>query len=67
MDLITYILHVSAGYDSVCSIVDRLLKYVCFLPCVEMMSTRVYYSCSFIPLWLGIECLTESFQTVIPG
>ena len=28
---------------------------------------RVYLNCSFVPLWLGMGCLVESFQTVIPG
>ena len=37
MDLITHLPRVSAGYDSVCTIVDRLSKYVYFVPCVEVI------------------------------
>ena len=38
MDLITHLPRVSAGYDSVCAIVDQLSKYVYFVPCVETIS-----------------------------
>ena len=40
MDLITYLPHVSAGYDSVCTIVDRLSKYVYFVPCAKTISAK---------------------------
>ena len=39
MDLITHLLHVFSGYDSVCTIVDQFLKYVYFVPCAEMVYT----------------------------
>ena len=40
MDLIIYLPHVSPGYDSICTIIDRLSKYVYFVPCAETMSTE---------------------------
>ena len=40
IDLITYLPHVSAGYDSVCTIVDRLSKYVYFVPCTKTISAK---------------------------
>ena len=40
MELITHLIHVSADYDSVCTIVDCLLKHVHFFPGVEMISSE---------------------------
>ena len=40
MDLITHLPCVSAGYDSVCTIVDRLSKYVYFVPYAETISAE---------------------------
>ena len=40
MDLITHLPRVSAGYDSVYTIVDRLSKYVYFVPCAEIISAE---------------------------
>ena len=43
MDLITYLSHVSTDYNTVCTIVDQLSKYVYFLPCIEMISIEVLF------------------------
>ena len=40
MDLITHLPRVSAGYDSVCTIVVRLSKYVYFVPYYETISAE---------------------------
>ena len=38
MDFIAHLPRVSAGYDSVCTIVDRLSKFAYFVPCSETIS-----------------------------
>ena len=40
MDLVTHLLCDSAGFDSVCTIVDRLSKYIYFVPCAETISAE---------------------------
>ena len=41
IDFITHLPYISAGYDSVCTIVDRLLKYVYFVPHAITISAEV--------------------------
>ena len=40
MGFITYLPHVSAGYDLVHTIVDWLFKYVYFVSCAVIISTE---------------------------
>ena len=40
MDLITPLPHVSFGYDSVCTIVDQMSKYVYFVPYTKIISAE---------------------------
>ena len=47
LDLISYLPTVSSGYDSVCTVVDRLLKYVYFVPYAEMISAEGLYQLFF--------------------
>ena len=43
MNLITNLSYVSTGYDSVCTIVDQLLKNVYFIPYAEIISAESLY------------------------
>ena len=40
MNLITHLPHVSASCDSICTVVDHLLKYKYFVPCAATISTE---------------------------
>ena len=57
MDLVTHLPHVSFSYDLVYTIVDWLSDYVNLSHVLRQNLLWVCYSCSFIPFYLGMECL----------
>ena len=68
MDIITHLPVTERGCDAIATFVDRMSKYVYFVPCKSTISAlKNSHSCSLQPWCHGMVCLSGSYLTAMAG